>query len=55
MVQGVSSAGKRTATMGYQMNIVGPKSEADWRVALEEHILPKLDARGGELLAFVSW
>lgn len=43
LVLGVSSTGKETSSQGHQIQIVGPKRERDWCLALEQ-ILVKLDS-----------
>ena len=51
---GVSTNGKRTATMGHTIQFVGPRNELDWRVALGE-ILGKMKDRGCKLLGSVDF
>ena len=52
---GVSTNGKATAALGSNIQVYGPRDEADWASALDEAVLPKLDKRGCELLAFISF
>ena len=53
---GVSRAGKRTETAGFQIKLAGPRRELDWERALDGTMLPKLDASDGcDRLAFVRW
>ena len=53
---GVSTSGKETAVMmKHEIGISGPAGEESWRTALDEGILPKLDASGCERVAEVSW
>lgn len=53
---GVSKSGKNTATAGHSIKLYGPRGVGDWRVALDETILPKLDDDSDcERLAFIGW
>ena len=52
---GLSSNGKSTAATGWKIQICGPTSEESWRSALDEAILPKLDAGGCVRVAEVMW
>ena len=53
---GMASSGKlMNAVKGGQIRLYGPKGERDWRRALEESILRKLDESRCERLAFVDW
>mmetsp|Transcript_37370 Transcript_37370/g.93341 ORF Transcript_37370/g.93341 Transcript_37370/m.93341 type:complete len:451 (-) Transcript_37370:151-1503(-) len=51
---GLTSHGKRTDAEGSVVAVVGPMGVADWRAALDEMLLPKLD-EACERVAFVSW
>ena len=52
---GVSTSGKATAAKGSQIAVYGPRDEADWASALDEAVLPKLDQRGCDCLAFIAF
>ena len=52
---GLSTNGKETAATGRQINVYGPKYEESWQAALDEAILPKLDASGCKRVAEVMW
>ena len=52
---GLGQAGETTAAMAGQLQVYGPSGEEEWAVALDEAVLPKLDASGCELLAEVTW
>ena len=52
---GVSTNGKKTAALGSQITVRGPCDEADWASALDEAVLPKLDQRGCDCLAFIAF
>ena len=52
---GVVPAGKRTASAGHGIKLTGPRGQEDWERALEDHILPALDASRCERLAEVRW
>ena len=42
---GVSTAGKATSSGGHTISVYGPRRQGDWRIALDEYLLPKLDAQ----------
>ena len=52
---GVSRTGKEMAVRGSEIRIYGPRNEADWAKALDETLLPKLEAGGCKGLAVVRW
>ena len=52
---GVTTSGKATAAIGRQIQVYGPCDEADWASALDEALLPKLDERGCDCLAFIAF
>ena len=52
---GVTTNGKATAALGSTINVYGPCDEADWASALDEAVLPKLDQRGCDCLAFIAF
>ena len=52
---GVSTSGKATAATGRNIKVLGPYDEADWASALDEAVLPKLEERGCDCLAFIAF
>ena len=52
---GLTRAGRRTALQGYQVKLHGSKFEPSWQMALDDTILPRLDASECKCLAFVDW
>ena len=52
---GVTTSGKATAATGSRINVCGSYDEADWASALDEAVLPKLDKRGCDCLAFIAF
>lgn len=51
---GVSTAGKATASVGHTISLYGARRQGDWQAALDECILPKLDAHC-KSIAFVPF
>ena len=51
---GVTSAGKRTGTAGYNIKLAGPRGEGEWALALDNAMLRKLDQHC-ERIAIVRW
>ena len=53
---GLSRTGKAQSVKGSTIKLQGRRGTLDWREALEEEMLPRLDQSAGcERLAFVEW
>lgn len=55
LLLGVTPAGKRTAVHGHDIKLCGPRGQTEWARALDDAVLPKLDASGCTRLAVVEW
>ena len=54
MKLGVSKVGQNTGPNGHRIFTCDPPTESDWQVALDRHILPRLDETC-ERLGFVDF